>query len=46
MINGYPVYKKENVEKGYIKGFETVIDYQLVHAGVLKETSHKPMGKA
>jgi outer membrane receptor protein involved in Fe transport len=29
MINGYPVYKKENVEEGYIKGFETEISYQV-----------------
>lgn len=27
-INGYPVYRKENVEEGYIKGFETEVDYQ------------------
>jgi outer membrane receptor protein involved in Fe transport len=26
-INGYPVYKKENVEEGYIKGFESEIGY-------------------
>jgi outer membrane receptor protein involved in Fe transport len=28
VINGYPVYKKENVEEAYIKGFETEVDYQ------------------
>lgn len=28
VINGYPVYKKENVEEGYIKGFETEVGYQ------------------
>ena len=30
MMNGYPVYKKENVEEGYIKGFETEIEYQFL----------------
>ena len=28
MINGYPVYKKENVEEAYIKGFESEIKFQ------------------
>ncbi|MEJ7769165.1 MAG: TonB-dependent receptor [Chitinophagaceae bacterium] len=30
IINGYQVYKKENLEAAYIKGFETAIDYQLL----------------
>jgi hemoglobin/transferrin/lactoferrin receptor protein len=28
VIAGYPVYKKENVEEGYIKGFETEVGFQ------------------
>ncbi len=28
VINGYPVYKKENVEEGFIKGFETTLAWQ------------------
>ena len=27
-INGYPVYKKENSDRGFIKGFEAEVDYQ------------------
>jgi outer membrane receptor protein involved in Fe transport len=30
VINGYAVYKKENVEKGYIKGIETELEYQIL----------------
>lgn len=29
-LNGYPVYKKENVENGAIKGFEAEVDYELM----------------
>jgi outer membrane cobalamin receptor len=29
VINGYPVYRKENVEEGYIKGFETEASIDL-----------------
>jgi outer membrane receptor protein involved in Fe transport len=35
-INGYPVYRKENIDEGYIKGFETEIDYQPVSGWHLK----------
>ena len=28
VINGYPVYKKENIEKGYIKGMEVSVGWQ------------------
>ena len=35
-INGYPVYKKENVDEGYIKGFETEIDYKPVKGWHIK----------
>jgi outer membrane receptor protein involved in Fe transport len=35
-INGYPVYKKENVEEGYIKGFETEVVYQLIESWNIK----------
>lgn len=28
VINGYPVYRKENVEEGYIKGFEVEGEYR------------------
>ncbi|MHA4842515.1 TonB-dependent receptor plug domain-containing protein [Flavitalea antarctica] len=30
VINGYPVYKKENVEKAYIKGIEAELSYKLL----------------
>jgi hemoglobin/transferrin/lactoferrin receptor protein len=29
-IQGYPLYKKENVEKGYIQGFETQWTYEIL----------------
>jgi outer membrane receptor protein involved in Fe transport len=29
VINGYPVYKKENVEEAYIKGLETEVRYEV-----------------
>ena len=29
MINGYPVYKKENVEEAYIKGLESELKFQI-----------------
>jgi len=35
-INGYPVYRKENVEKGHITGFETEVDYQPLTGWNLK----------
>jgi outer membrane receptor protein involved in Fe transport len=31
-IEGYPVYQKENVERAYIQGFETALDYTLSSA--------------
>ncbi|HZH65195.1 MAG TPA: TonB-dependent receptor [Flavisolibacter sp.] len=31
VINGYPVYKKENVEKAYIKGVETSLEWSLAN---------------
>lgn len=37
IINGYPVYKKENVEKSYLKGteneFEALITQKLKFSG-------------
>ncbi|RYY18564.1 MAG: TonB-dependent receptor [Chitinophagaceae bacterium] len=30
IINGYPVYRKENVEKAFIKGIEAQVDYELM----------------
>ncbi|HTF32018.1 MAG TPA: TonB-dependent receptor [Flavitalea sp.] len=36
VINGYAVYKKENVEKGYIKGIETELEYQILSSLRLK----------
>jgi hemoglobin/transferrin/lactoferrin receptor protein len=29
-VQGYPLYKKENVEKGYIQGFETQWTYEIL----------------
>ena len=29
MINGYPVYRKENVEEAYIKGLESELKFQI-----------------
>jgi hemoglobin/transferrin/lactoferrin receptor protein len=31
-ISGYPVYKKENVEEAYIKGFEAEVDWQIIRS--------------
>jgi outer membrane cobalamin receptor len=31
-IEGYPIYQKENVERAYIQGFETALDYTLSSA--------------
>lgn len=36
VINGYPVYRKENVEEGYIKGFETEVEYRPMTGLYLK----------
>lgn len=36
VINGYPVYKKENVEDGYIKGVEAEINYELLKGWQIK----------
>jgi len=31
-IDGYPVYRKENIEKAYIHGIETAIDFQVTRS--------------
>lgn len=35
-INGYAVYRKENVEEAYIKGFETEVEYSISDSWKLK----------
>jgi hemoglobin/transferrin/lactoferrin receptor protein len=35
-INGYAVYRKENVEKAYIKGLETEVEYSISDGWKLK----------
>jgi outer membrane receptor protein involved in Fe transport len=46
MISGYPVYRKENLESGYIKGFETAIDYQPVAGWYFNGNVSYTMGQA
>ncbi|MGE5420307.1 MAG: TonB-dependent receptor plug domain-containing protein [Chloroflexota bacterium] len=33
-IEGYPVYRKENVERAYIQGIETALEYELISSVV------------
>ena len=46
VINGYQVYRKENMESGYIKGFEAALDYQVLAGLFVKGNVSYTFGQA